>query len=86
MGSREERWPVVPRPFEDEAFGSWFGRVAGIYRMGVDELASSAGRQLSLRQPDVGNWLAVCAPRGAALQRLADLCRLSPALLAAREV
>ena len=81
MRSREERWPVVPRPFEDEAFGSWFGRVAGIYRMTVDELASSAGLQLKLGQPEVGNWLAVGAPQGAALQRLADLCRLTPALL-----
>lgn len=66
-------WPVVPRPFEGEAFGSWFGRIAGRYRIGVDELASAAGVSL-----DEGGraWLASQAPQGEALVRLAALCRL----------
>ena len=29
-------WPYAPRPFGDEAFGSWFGRVASRYRMTVE--------------------------------------------------
>ena len=82
MRSREERWPVVPRPFSDELFGSWFGRVAGIYRMNVDELASTAGLQLNLAGTGLGHWLAASAPRGVGLQRLASLCRLTPAALA----
>ncbi|WP_084675938.1 TniQ family protein [Caballeronia insecticola] len=28
-------WPVAPRPFDDEAFGSWFGRVASRYQLSV---------------------------------------------------
>ena len=35
---RDAPWPVVPRPFQDETFGSWFGRLALRYRIGVDEL------------------------------------------------
>jgi hypothetical protein len=27
--------PWAPRPFGDEAFGSWLGRLAGRYRMSV---------------------------------------------------
>ncbi len=29
-------WPYAPRPFQDEAFGSWFGRIASRYRMTVE--------------------------------------------------
>ena len=82
MRLHEERWPVVPRPFADELFGSWFGRVAGVYRMNVDELASTAGLQLDFGQTGLGYWLAASAPRGTGLQRLASLCRLTPAVLA----
>lgn len=65
-------WPVVPRPFDDEAFGSWFGRIAARYRIRVDELASAAGVSLDHE----GLWLVSRPPQGQALQRLAMLCRL----------
>ena len=81
MRSHEERWPVVPRPFADELFGSWFGRLAGVYRMNVDELASTAGLQLNLGETGSGHWLAASAPREPGLQRLASLCQLTPAVL-----
>ncbi|MFM0084425.1 TniQ family protein [Paraburkholderia sediminicola] len=28
-------WPVAPRPFDEEAFGSWFGRIASRYQLSV---------------------------------------------------
>ncbi|WP_175924557.1 TniQ family protein [Burkholderia latens] len=28
-------WPVAPRPFDEEAFGSWFGRIASPYQLNV---------------------------------------------------
>lgn len=31
-------WPVAPRPFDDEAFGSWLGRLAARYQIKVDQL------------------------------------------------
>lgn len=31
-------WPVAPRPFDGEAFGSWLGRLAGKYSMTVEQL------------------------------------------------
>ncbi|WP_250494070.1 TniQ family protein [Caballeronia sp. GAWG1-1] len=31
-------WPVSPRPFADEAFGSWLGRVASRYQLSVAQI------------------------------------------------
>lgn len=31
-------WPVAPRPFDDEAFGSWLGRLAARYQIRVEQL------------------------------------------------
>ena len=41
MRRSESAWPMVPRPFANEALGSWFGRIAARYRMNVDELAAA---------------------------------------------
>lgn len=49
-------WPAVQRPFVDEAFGGWFGRVAGRYGFTVDELVAAANIQLNLN-PDGSGWL-----------------------------
>ena len=38
---RVRPWPVAPRPFEDEAFGGWLGRLAAKYRIGVAQLWAS---------------------------------------------
>lgn len=73
----ESAWPAVPRPFADEAFGGWFGRVAGRYGITVDELAAAADIELNLNPNDSG-WLAVRAPVGSAMRRLAVRCRLAP--------
>ena len=74
----KQPWPVAPRPFTDEAFGSWLGRVASRYRIGVDELLHAA--DIDLAPPD-GAWLAARAPQGRSLERLAALCRMTPAEL-----
>jgi len=71
----ERAWPVAPRPFDDETFGSWFGRVASRYRLGVDELAESAGVALRIDATCRG-WLTMPPPDEASLQRLARLSRI----------
>lgn len=77
---REGPWPVVPLPFPDEAFGSWFGRLALRYRIDVDELATQAGVALDFGR-DCCRWLAAPPPVGTSLRRLAALCRLPPDVL-----
>ena len=46
MPPHSQPWPVAPRPFDDEAFGSWLGRLASRYRIGVDDLVRAAGIEL----------------------------------------
>ena len=81
MPTFERAWPVCPRPFVDETFGSWFGRVAARYRMDVDHLAESAGVELEIGR-DCCGWLTMPPPRGRTLQRLAALARVDPITLA----
>jgi hypothetical protein len=65
----------VPRPFVDEAFGSWFGRVAARYRITVGELATAGGLHLDLGRDD-RDWLISQPPQQPALARLCHLCAL----------
>ena len=80
MPSHSQTWPVAPRPFDDETFGSWLGRLAGRYRIGVDDLVSAAGiaRDVDL---EVCSWLDTPAPSAHAAERLETLCRLAPGAL-----
>lgn len=73
MRRAERSFPWAPRPFDDEALGGWIGRLAGAYRMTVDELADYAGLSVDMSIP---NWLAI-ALQGEDRRRLAALCRLS---------
>jgi hypothetical protein len=41
--------PVAPRPFVDEPLGSWLGRLAARYRLGVCDLANLYGIDLGER-------------------------------------
>ncbi len=77
MPTPEKAWPAAPRPFPDETFGGWFGRVAGRYGITVDELAGAADVRLNLNLEGSG-WLLASAPGDEPLQRLAALCRLAP--------
>jgi TniQ len=77
MPMSEKAWPSAPRPFHDETFGGWFGRVAGRYGITVDELAGAADLRLDLN-PAGSGWLVADAPGEGSLRRLAALCRLAP--------
>jgi hypothetical protein len=68
-------WPVAPRPFLEEAMGSWLGRIAARYRMGVGELLEEYGLELNTDEARAG-WLALPAVREATLAQLARLARL----------
>lgn len=56
------------QPFADEDFGSWSGRVAMRYRMGVGELAEQARINIDLGQASSG-WL---RQRSLAARRFGD--------------
>lgn len=73
-------WPVAPRPFEDEAFGSWFGRLAAKYGINVLELAQCAGVGIDVGE-DASTWLGAAVPGAIAVRRLAHLCRMPAAQL-----
>ena len=66
-------WPCVPHPFADEAFGSWFGRVAARYRITVSDLARAAAIPLEI---DAGAWLIAQPPTQLGLSRLSRLSGL----------
>jgi TniQ len=76
--------PVAPRPFLQEAFGGWIGRLASCYRMSVLEFAQQMGLDLDGQLSGVG-WLLLPAQSARTLGRLADLARLEPAVLRAIE-
>ena len=78
MPSPDAPWPIASRLFADEAFGSWFGRLAARYRMTVDELAETARLELD---PGQVAWLSLPRPRRDDIDRLAKLCRIEPATL-----
>ena len=79
--SRLRRWPLAPRPFDEEAFGSWFGRVASCYRMSVDRTweANELGPLPSLTN---AGWMLFAPLNDITLRTLANLARLDVARLA----
>ncbi len=68
-------WPVSPRPFFDEAMGSWLGRIAQCYRMRVSQLNADYHLNLPLEATRAG-WLIMPALEMGSLQRLAALARI----------
>ncbi len=70
--------PLAPRPFTDEALGSWIGRLASRYRIGVLQLDAQYRLQLGLSRP-----LAWLAPGPMSEDTLERLCWLThcPALV-----
>ncbi|HEX7907792.1 MAG TPA: TniQ family protein [Paraburkholderia sp.] len=75
-------WPVAPRPFFEEAFGSWLGRVATRYQISVGMLwETSTGLEL----PNLGKagWILFPPVSAVPLDRLSKLARLSDGRLAA---
>ena len=69
--------PWAPRPFRDEAFGSWIGRLAGRYRMSVVLL--NANLELGLQFDGPLRWLLPSAAGAESIARLSKLTRLGEA-------
>lgn len=67
--------PVAPRPFEAEVLGGWIGRLAGRYRMSVDEFASR--HELELQIEEGAGWLVMPALKKRSVDALAMLTRMS---------
>jgi hypothetical protein len=75
-------WPVAPRPFFEEAFGSWLGRVATCYQISVGMLwETSTGLEL----PNLGKagWILFPPVSASPLNQLSRLARVSEGRLAA---
>ncbi|OUL90002.1 hypothetical protein CA603_18060 [Paraburkholderia hospita] len=68
-------WPVAPRPFFEEAFGSWLGRVAAQYQISVRMLWES-GVQTVLPTLGTAGWILFPTLAEPALERLSHLARL----------
>lgn len=69
-------WPATPRPQHDEAFGSWLGRVAARYRIGVDELISAAAVEVDIGER-ASTWLAAVPKGEGAFLRLCSIAGLA---------
>ena len=68
--------PVAPRPFEDEALGSWIGRLAGRYGIAVEQL--DRDYELGLARTGPLGWLQpgpLSEHTQARLERLARISR-----------
>lgn len=76
-------WPIAPRPFPEEAMGSWIGRVAARYRVTVEQLCGDGGIALDA-SGDLG-WLMPAPLPAEQLRRLARLGRLDPNRISAIE-
>jgi hypothetical protein len=78
-------WPAAPRPFHEEAMGSWLGRVAARYRMGVTQLLKDYDLQVPINASGAG-WLLLPALNTEVLQRLARLARMKVDMLQAIQI
>ncbi|CAN7343533.1 TniQ family protein [Variovorax sp. LjRoot178] len=68
-------WPVSPRPFPEEALGSWLGRVAARYRMSVQHLCDEHELRLDFETSRAG-WLVLPVVADPTIRQLARLARL----------
>src|SRR5471032_1947307 len=69
-------WPLAPRPFDEEAFGSWLGRVATKYRISVAALWEMSVDQPYPHLENVG-WILFPCVEQSARDRLSSLARLN---------
>jgi hypothetical protein len=74
-------WPVAPRPFHEETFGSWLGRVASRYQMSVAQMweISQLGAFPILSN---AGWILFAPLPERTLVALSALARLNPDRLA----
>jgi len=69
-------WPVAPRPFDDEAFGGWLGRLAAKYQISAAQLWASGKLEAfpALTRP---GWLLFPPVDELVLARLAALTQVN---------
>lgn len=72
---KQSPWPITPRPFFDEAIGSWLGRIAGCYRMLVPQLNSDCALDIPLASTHAG-WMLMPPLEINVLQNLGRLERI----------
>ncbi len=68
-------WPIAPRPFFEEAFGGWLGRVATRYQVSVPMLWEMSTSE-TLPVLGTAGWILFPPVSDRALQRFAALARL----------
>ena len=68
-------WPVAPRPFAQEAMGSWLGRIAACYRMSVNQLIVQHSIEIDLEASNV-SWLLLPRQPSQVLDHIAVLARI----------
>ncbi len=85
MLQRETPLPLVKRPFPEEPLGGWLGRVAGFYKMDIDELAANFGLDLGF-DDECRDWLILPPQPSENLVRIGYLTRIEPNALRALEV
>ncbi|VVD31069.1 TniQ family protein [Paraburkholderia dioscoreae] len=68
-------WPIAPRPFYEEAFGSWLGRVAARYQVSVAMLWEVATSE-ELPALGTAGWILFPPISQSAVHRFATLARL----------
>jgi hypothetical protein len=73
--------PLAPRAFPDEALGSWIGRLAARYRIGVCQLDAEYGLGLDLTGPL--SWLSPAPMSTDTLERLCWLTRVPAGVISA---
>ena len=71
--------PFAPRAFPDEALGSWIGRLAARYRIGVSQLDADYDLGLDLSGPLA--WLSPATMSWGSLERLRWLARFPVAAM-----
>jgi hypothetical protein len=72
----DRAWPTTPRPLPNEAFGSWLGRVAARYRIGIDDLIATSGVDVDIGE-QASSWLAAVPRSDGTIDRLCSISRLS---------
>lgn len=68
-------WPITPRPFYEEAFGSWLGRVAARYQLSIVMLWEMSSSE-PLPALGTAGWILFPPISNSALRRFAALARL----------
>lgn len=68
-------WPIAPRPFYEEAFGGWLGRVATRYQVSVAMLWQMSSSE-ALPSLGTAGWILFPPISQPALQRFSTLARL----------